>query len=117
MRGGVVLPVVGIEHSKRHVRRRHVRRQRQRAQRRLARRIDELRVALLNELQEVRASEVRVRGRESRVRGDDLLEQWNRGFERMRPVVVREQVVRAPVVLLLAGDRCRVRRAAATSVF
>ena len=64
-------------------------------------------VALLGELQEIGASQVGERGSELRILRDDLLEQRNRRFERLRPVVVRQQLVRAPVVLLLSGHRRR----------
>ena len=103
--GEVVLIGEGVQETEGHVRRRQVRRQGERAQRGLARRFDVLRVALLGELQEVGAPEVRERGRELRVLRNDLLEQRNRRFERLRPVVVRQQVVRTPVVLLLASHR------------
>ena len=80
------------------------------AQRGLAGRLDVLRFALLGELEEVGPRQVGERGRELRVAGDDLLEQRNRGLERLRPIVVLEQIAGSPVVLLPLGRRCLLRR-------
>ena len=111
VRGEVDLIGEGVEESERHVRRGKIRRDGERAQRGVAGRFEIFRVALLRELQEVGAAQVRERGREPRVLRDNLLEQWNRRFERLRPVVMRQQLVRAPVVLLQTGDwRRRARR-------
>ena len=61
-------------------------------------------VALLGELQEVGAPEIGEGGSESWVLRDGLLEQWNRRLERPWPIVVRQQIVCPPVVLLRAGQ-------------
>ena len=82
------------------MRRCQVRPQRESLERSPAGRLDVLRVALLRELQEIGARQVRERGSETRVARDHGFEQRDRRLERTRPVVMGQKVARAPVVLL-----------------
>src|SRR4051794_13721352 len=77
----VVLSRVGVQGSKRDVRRRQIGRQRKSSQRRFACRVDVLRFAQLDELEEVGTPEIDEGGGKPGVLRDDLLEQRNRRFE------------------------------------
>ena len=60
--------------------------------------------AILEELKKVGTPQIRKSGSEFCVPRDDLFEQRNRRFERLRPIVVRQQIVCPPVVILLGGQ-------------